>query len=239
MRAGRCRQQEHGRERDRRGAHVAYASMGHETFSPVSAAPSRDAAATSLTRIWKPETVSFRRPAGCTGVRPPPEGPPCAPLHPPPMGHRPRHRRPAHRHVGRRGRRPAPLLPDALRLRADLGGLDLRRPLARPGQHRPRRVDRRRRQHEPGRARPRLGRRHRPEDLHQPRRRPPRLPRPRRRLGHPLHPPRVDPAAHRGPEGRPGRADRPRRQQRHRGRITCTTRSCATAWPCGSRSTAR
>ena len=141
--------------------------------------------------------------------------------------------------LGRRGRRPAPLLPDALRLRADLGGLDLRRPLARPGQHRPRRVDRRRRQHEPGRARARLGRRHGQEGLHQQRRRHPRLPRPRRRLGHPLHPPRVDPAAHRGPEGRPGRADRPRRQQRHRGSTTCTTRSCATARPCGSRSTAR
>jgi hypothetical protein len=51
MPAGDRRQQEHGRQRGRGDAYVAYAAVGHDTFSPVSAAPSRGAAAITPTRM--------------------------------------------------------------------------------------------------------------------------------------------------------------------------------------------
>ena len=184
---------------------MARASMGHETFSPVSAAPSRDAAASTPTRDLAPGDRKFppagrlhrsvRPRTGRTHLCPAPsstDGRPPSPSPPSP-------RCIASSAAEAAGPRPFFQMPFACGQTweastydghwPDQDSIDLGEWTAG------------RRQHEPGRAGARLGRRHRPEGLHQPRRRPPRLPRPRRRLGHPLHPPRVDPAAHRGPEG--------------------------------------
>jgi hypothetical protein len=111
----------------------------------------------------------------------------------------------------------ASFLPDAGRLRADLGSVHLQRSLARPGQHRSRSVVDRRRQHQPGGAGAGIRLRRGARRLHQRQRRHSRVSRSWRWMGDALHSSRAGSAADHWTESGARRTDRQGWQYRHGG----------------------